>query len=80
MIPCKFCGHKPDVKYSGYAGCYVVVCFNGECPVLPEVWGQTKKDAVAAWNGKAKDSSKAHIRIGAVGWSNLLADIETPNS
>lgn len=55
LKPCPFCGHEAAAFHSSWdSDDYDVGCFNGECPVKPHPWRETKAEAIAAWNTRAK--------------------------
>ena len=46
LKPCPFCGGSASIFEDD------VGCFNGECPVEPHAWAETKDEAIAAWNDR----------------------------
>lgn len=48
LKPCPFCGRLPQIRSK--VGYWIINCWNGECPVLPEKTAVLKKWAVQGWN------------------------------
>jgi Lar family restriction alleviation protein len=75
LKPCPFCGGEAEINPLALATSdFNVACFNGECPVEPQTRGETKDEAIAAWNTRAVDPAairEAALREAAEAVSNL---------
>lgn len=49
---CPWCGTQPTIQpwHGGRPSKKMVCCESEECNVSPEVTGQTRREALAAWN------------------------------
>ena len=59
LKPCPFCGRKPMIQswHGGKATKKKISCsaeYVDECAVVPMVTGETKKEAIKAWNTRSK--------------------------
>lgn len=80
---CPFCGATGDLIeitpwHGGGPDKHMVSCINDDCEVQPQVTGETKASAVAAWNKRAESeqvsalqASHADLKAalqGLIGW------------
>ena len=73
LKPCPFCGGEAIAHPCALEGDdHDVGCFNGECPVEPHTWAETKDEAIAAWNTRAVDP--ATIREAALREAAAVAE------
>jgi hypothetical protein len=62
LKPCPFCGGEAEINPLALATSdFNVACFNGECPVEPQTRGETKDEAIVAWNTRAIDPATDRI-------------------
>lgn len=53
--PCPWCGAQPTSQpwHGGRPTKKMIACENDGCAVSPQVTGQTRREALAAWNTRA---------------------------
>lgn len=60
LLPCPFCGKKPNVEWDSFYRNYIVQCV-GKCWVHPVARGATEKkssSAIRRWNTRAAAKRK----------------------
>jgi Lar family restriction alleviation protein len=73
LKPCPFCGGEAEINPLALeTSDFNVACFSGECPVEPQTRGETKAEAIAAWNTRAVDP--AAIREAALREAAAVAE------
>ena len=57
LKPCPFCGSKASLHEKPAKQAWIVECTNGTCPASYMIgWDyETEKEAIEAWNRRAKD-------------------------
>lgn len=57
LLPCPFCGSAPVIEpwHGGRPTKKMISCESTSCHVNPGVTGETRKEAVVRWNGRADD-------------------------